>query len=252
MRMKANNLLFLLFLLVFCRCTDDFAGFDKIIPVSGACFPDVSDKYTYPIVPGMIEWQTAKSMDEVFGFCQLPDEVLNTISTPGLIDALIHAPLFGLSLISSSVGVKGWHHNYEQFNSAKELFGRKNAGSALIAYYRYVCLNCCRQNRQSALGLEYLFTKDEILNTMRRKEKKEAVWVILSKHKQIYGSEVFPLIYLMYSDQYKPLMDYARDHPEWFKNNLEGVFNSPYSGYYGSREEEVELFVSFAKKYIND
>ena len=84
--MKMNKFLCILVLLGFCRCTSDF---DEIIPVSDSCFPDVKDKYTYPIVPEMIEWQTAASTDVIIEFCQLPEEVLKTISTPGLIDALI-------------------------------------------------------------------------------------------------------------------------------------------------------------------
>ena len=128
MPMKTNKWILLL-VLIFCRCVhnslivvEEVTDNNLTISVY-ACFPDVNDKYIYPIVPGMKEWQQLESTDDAYKLCQLPDEVLKTISTIGLIDALIHAPMFtGFSMLSGNASALKWYGHYEQFNSAKELF----------------------------------------------------------------------------------------------------------------------------------
>ncbi|MDR2117956.1 MAG: hypothetical protein LBP25_00260 [Tannerellaceae bacterium] len=78
------HLALLTFLL--CRCNSDSIEKEETVPAATLdCFPAVEDKYTYPVTPGSEEWQTA---NDVYSLCQLPDSVLKSISTPGLIDAL--------------------------------------------------------------------------------------------------------------------------------------------------------------------
>ena len=268
MLMKTNNFLVLLFL-VFCGCASDkmddallVSEYDLTISREG-CFPTVGDKYVYPIVPGMIEWMYATN-EEIMQFCQLPEDVLKSISTPGLIDALIHIPFFpSQSNISSDASALKWHYFYSLFNSAEELFQRTDAGDALVDYYRFVCLDCLvsdkrseelKQRRpfehyqiivsQTLWGLECLFTKWEILNKMGHHQKKQAVAVILANYQYLKNDySVFHLAYLMYSDKYEPVMEYARKHSNEFIPILNGFFYS---------KDQVDLFLSFAKQFIKN
>ena len=178
MQMNKNWIILLFF--VFCQCTNDelttFIGEDNVTISTGNYFPEVSDKYIYPIVPGMVEWQQLNSTEDAYKLCQLPYGVLKSISTAGLIDALIHAPLFTVfSFISSNSSALKWHAHYQDFNSAKELFKRKDAGNALIAYYKLVCFDCFADASDETYreierlqGLEILFTKQEILYRDRK------------------------------------------------------------------------------------
>lgn len=230
---------------------------------SGTCFPEVVDKYVYPVVPGMEEWNQAIYPDSPIKFCQLPAGVLKSISTPGLIDALIHAPLFeSFYMLSSNTSALKWHQQYELFNSAGELFKRQDAGNALVAYYKLVCLDseCIRLSftksetskpfdlfeleiHHRMLGLECLFTKQEVLERMDHGKKKEAIAALLANYNDYSENvnSIFPMAFIMYADKYAPMLEYARNHTEWFQAIL--------NGYLYSVDDQVNLIISFAKDF---
>jgi hypothetical protein len=83
-------------------------------------------------------------------------------------------------MLSSSSPVTTWHRHYDRFNSATELFSRKDAGDELIKYYKAVCFDCLNSNddkhfkyfmSESIFGLEFLFTKQEILDKISHQQK---------------------------------------------------------------------------------
>jgi len=252
--MKTNKL-FIILLFVFCRCAQDKNKIADETVCDGSIFPEVNDKYVYPIVPGMVEWQTAEDFDEIISFCQLPENILKTISTPGLIDALIHAPMFtGQIAISSGTEFQTWQRIYGQFNSANELFMRKDAGNALVAYCKLVCFDCildesiaCYIERERIRGLEFLFTKQEILNTTEHAQKKETVSLLLSNYEQCPDNtlRVFPMAFIMLADKYAPIVKYYDDKPEVIQSLLNG-FGHP------STPNQWDIIISFANDYINN
>jgi len=220
--------------------------------LSGDCFPVVGDKYNYPIVPGMIEWQTANSTDEIMKFQQLPEDVLVSISTTGLVDALLFAPTFtSFYHLSNDATALKWHKQYELFNSAIELFKRKNAGDALVAYYKLVSFDCCdpiivNETYMRIVGLECLFTKNDILDNMTHELKKEAIAALLANYEirqDDSQNSIFPMTYILYADKFEPLVKYA--------NENEKEFQCLYNGYFDDIEEQVDLIISFAKNFIN-
>ena len=254
MFMKKNKLI-ILFLLVFCQCANDQKTVDEnefgLTISSGECFPEVSDQYVYPVIPGMEEWQQLESIDDAYKLVQLPDEVLKSISTPGLIDALIHAPLFtGFYLFSSNASALKWHEHYTNFNSSRELFQRKDAGDALVAYYKLARFDCIDLpvgvygEYEKMMGLEILFTIQEIVDQIAHTKKKEAVAALLEKRKQHpeYSNGIFPMAYLMLADKYDPIVKYSLNHAEEFQSILDG--------YFYSFPEQADLIVSFAKSFI--
>jgi len=265
----------IILLIVFCGCANDMTiEKDKIIKEDlefdltvyrGACFPEVSDKYVYPIVPGMEEWLEA---NQVIGgtliFNQLPDTVLKSISTTGLIDALIHAPLFVNSGAFTNLNDLQWFLNeiYPKINSASELFNRKDAGDVLVAFYNYTCFDCIETLigvepwvlgvsfyelwlLRRIMGLEFLFTKQEILDKIGHEKKKEVVAALLAKYEQRpdYINAIYPMVYLMFADEYAPIVKYSQEHDKEFHFILNGYLNSSY---------QVDLIVSYAKSFINN
>jgi len=254
--MKSNKWLILI-LLIFCRCANDKMTIKEnafnlsISP--GACFPEVSDKYVYPIVPGMIEWQQIKSTDEAYKLCQLPDSVLKSISTPGLIDALIHAPMFTdfYNLSDASSALK-WFGHYEQFNCAKELFQRKDAGDALVTYFKLVCFDCVSPpfgyygDFERIIGLQCLFAKKEILDKMGHEKKKEAVSELLANYEQYSENwdSIVVMLHIMYEDEYDPLVKYFKENEDKYQHIIKegNLFLS----------DPIDLFVLFAKSFINE
>jgi len=264
--MKTNKFVILLLLVVFCRCANDKITDDgSVVEVdenelsltisSGACFPEVDGKYVYPVMPGTEEWNQAKYPDNPIRFCQLPDTILKSISTLCLIDALIHAPLFsGMYLLSGDASALKWHSHYELFNSASELFQREDAANLLVAYYKFARLDCVAPDfnvcseYEKMMGLEILFTKQEMLDQMDHDKKKEAVAALLAKHKQYpaHINGIFSMVYLMFADKYASIVKYSQNHPEEFQWIYSGFFPS------SKQQDDVDLIVAFASNFIND
>jgi len=254
--MKTNKIFIILLLCVFCQCTKSdrptIIGENLefgLTLYSDACFPEVNDKYEYPVVPGMEEWNNLDYDIETpwEKFCQLPDSVLKTISTAGLIDALIYAPLFtGFSMISSDGTALKWHRHYGAFNSAKELFQRENADDALVAYYELVRLNCIKSSSKDTErmeGLEMLFTKQQILDKMGHESKKQAIVALLANYKKFPDdlNRIFPMAFIMYADKYEPIVKYSQDNEKEFNCILNGYFYS---------FDQADLITSYAENYI--
>ena len=267
--MKTNNWEIVLLITLF-GCTTNMMDNNGVLEEStfnltireGTCFPDVKDKYVYPVKPGMKEWQQFKSYDDAVKACQLPGKVLKSISTPGLIDALIHAPLFASSgTLANCRGRCGWMGVYGQFNSAKELFQRKNAGNALIEYYkliRYDCIESLIGKEPNMLdevykthiywcidGLEFLFTMQEIIDNMSHEMKKEVVTAFWNNYKQypVNYWRIILMAYVMLADHFDPIEKYSQENAE-FKR---AVLNTSYPS-----EMQVVLIESFVKSYIID
>jgi len=242
---------FIIFLLLFCQCTNDsMVEGGRLSTLPGACFPEVSDKYIYPVTPGMEEWQKS---DDIYSLVQLPDGVLKSISTFGLIDALVNSPLFAgfYFLSNSSSPVETWQSHYARFNCAKELFQRKDAGNALVTYYSSVCFDCLESSakplevKEQIMGLEFLFTKQEILDNIPHIKKQVLIANFLRKYEQMPDAiyRVFPMVWIMNADRYRPLVDYYQDKAEYLQILLNG-FIPDYN--------QVDIIISFAKSFIND
>jgi hypothetical protein len=246
-----------LLLFSLCRCANDASYNEEgtLNNTSGACFPETVDKYVYPITPGMKEWQTAGDMEAVFKLIQLPDSVLSSISTLGLIDALVQAPLFsGFYLLSSSsVATDTWHRHYERFNSATELFGRDDAGKVLIKYYQAISFDCIESSAddenfrpldvyERIFGLEFLFTKQEILNKIGHQDKQTLVEALLSKYEQKPDRwmVIIPMAYIMLDDNYPPIVKYHQNNTELYNQLIANGFTTEQSG----------LILSFANSFI--
>jgi hypothetical protein len=252
MLMKANSFIILI-LLSFCQCKNDsMIEFGRLSVSKDTCLPKVSETYNYPITPGMEEWQKS---DDVYKLVQLPAEVLKSISTSGLIDALVNSPLFaGAYLLSSSSSpVDTWQRHYERFNCAEELFQRKDAGDALIAYYNLVCFDCFKlpsvnvlKIKEQIMGLEFLFTKQAILDKITHIKRQELVSLFLTNYNQMPDDtyRVFPIIWILHADKYSPMMDYYQDKAELFQSIL--------SGYISPTNDQINLIISFAERFIND
>lgn len=253
MKTITNKFAFLL-LIFFYNCNN----IENVQKPSNSCFPTANDPYVYPIVPGMQEWKQFSSTDEAFLACQLPVRTLKSISTRGLIDALIFSPLFtGSYLLSSSSPVDFWHRHYLRFNSGEELFKREDAGEALVSYYKEVdfkCVQVAGGNESHSLdkeferlfGLEFLFTKQEIVDKIGHQKKQELVEAFLSKYEQ--DKERWPVIVpmagIMLIDNYPPMVEYYQKNTELYRESI-------LSGYISSAEQSG-LIVAIAKSFITE
>ncbi|MCL1822307.1 MAG: hypothetical protein FWG22_05750 [Prolixibacteraceae bacterium] len=268
-------LCFMFCLFAFCRCTNDqtpekeFLGkeyetiqYDESTTIScgtTSCFPEVSDKYVHP--PMLYEEVPLFLNDPYNERFQVPIDVLKSLSTPGLIDALIQLPYVVLFdfLPSNPLAAVRWHDRYEFFTCAGELFQREDAGKALVAYYQLVKLDCLLSlpsetfeermeidgGFQKLLMLECLFTKQEILNTMNHDMKKEAVAVFLENLKKDKGFDrIYPMAHIMLAAQYEPIVKYMQENDSDYLH----IF---WSSGCPSDSNLCAKIVAFAKDFIN-
>ena len=139
---------------------EEYEPTGELIITEGSCFPDVMDKYIYPVRFFSEEWGRLVREGEIKEAYQLPDSVLKSISTLGLIRSFIDIPyLIGESYWTSSVSsFKKIYGIYSDYNSVQELLTRKDAVQSLIAFYAAVKLDCYDPSYKSLADCINLYT----------------------------------------------------------------------------------------------
>jgi hypothetical protein len=90
--------------------------------------------WDYPVKPGMEEWKQFQSYDEMVRACQIPEDLLSTLSTEDLTDlCLRYPPLWNFYAFENTNA--GLDKLFSDFNGIRELFKRKDAASNLSRRY---------------------------------------------------------------------------------------------------------------------
>ncbi|MBR5714789.1 MAG: hypothetical protein IKX58_08450 [Clostridia bacterium] len=133
---------------------------------------DKSDAYVFPEYTGSkpLYWE-----DDV-AFYQIPDDVLKTMSTDGLIETCLSYPLFAEKMIASNESMySGFLDTCEQFNGLAELLKREDSPQKLVEIYTQGNLgNIIPSDSHSILRtryLEYTIAQDEILFRLSESER---------------------------------------------------------------------------------
>ena len=90
--------------------------------------------WDYPIKPGMKEWATFETGEQMVKACQIPLDVLNAISTKELVMVCLNYPLFNNYLVLNDER-EGISITIQQFNGLQELSQRKDGIQELIKAY---------------------------------------------------------------------------------------------------------------------
>jgi hypothetical protein len=222
-----------------------------LVVLPGECLPNAEDKYVYPVVPGMEEWNSASS-EERAKLSQLSVAELKSISTVALIQSLLEKPSLSLAFWASSNSspIGTCYKIYSTHNSVPEFENRKDRVEALISYYDAVCFDCFPSLDIIDRGhfsvqltvLEILFTREKILQQLNTKQKKQVVALLLNKYELKKGTGIngslTAMAWILYDDNYPPVKTFYGNN-ELSKENFE---------VYG---EDIEDIILFAKKYIN-
>lgn len=107
--------------------------------------PHLKDIYEYPITPGDEEWSNLSTTQLRIEACQLPENILEQISTAGLIETCIDWPLLPEIFFSdlSNGGAQETMGVYMTvFNGLEELSIRSDRGDYLCDHYM-MNLPCC-------------------------------------------------------------------------------------------------------------
>ncbi|MCP4760985.1 MAG: hypothetical protein GY870_04330 [archaeon] len=224
--MKYKLILFM-FLLVFFSCEKDKKEYKCYIAKA-------ADAYEYLVKPGTTEWEQLNSTQEMIDACQISFEILDNMSTEGLIESILNYPLYA-DLYLSNINVQaGFDAVSKNFNGIQILLQRKDAAIKLLERYRKMHPSCKennwpslvepgRNNGYSFSFIEIIIAQYDILNQIIQANEYEIVMQeILIKDKQkvefdysVAGKQHSVLILgrIMYLCNYTPFMEeYNSNH----------------------------------------
>ncbi|PKM93905.1 MAG: hypothetical protein CVU84_13430 [Firmicutes bacterium HGW-Firmicutes-1] len=91
--------------------------------------------YDYPVKSGTDEWKALDSHDEKVKVCQIPEKLLQEMTTTVLIKTVLNYPLYG-DMFAYDNPTMGLEALINQFNGLNELLNRDDAGKELLAIYK--------------------------------------------------------------------------------------------------------------------
>ena len=162
----------------------------------------ISDVYEYPIKPGTLEWKQC-SHAEHLEMLQIPDAVLNTISTAGLLKTCLDYPF--ISDIHAYDNYQlGLRNVINGFNGLQELLTRAEAGRLLVKEYFKHNPNDLNPDwsiterggfKIQYKNLEMHISQHEILTMFTQKERLELLEDCLSKYSDKVWDEAYRSTY---------------------------------------------------------
>jgi hypothetical protein len=216
------NLMFGIVLFVLLSCKKD----EIDIACQPYTPPSSIDRYDFPLRPGDPNWAALRTGQEMIDTLQIPESVLATISTVGLMETCLDYPLLSnmLAYISLQRGAIAQFTNFNGFHVLKQ---RPEAGSLLLDRYTQMNPTCLGglSTLQEKGSLAFSFTyiemvlaQDDYLSKLAAEQKKQLMREALIKYQQkkdrvdihgIFGlkTTVFLMARLMVFNQYKPFTD---------------------------------------------
>lgn len=204
--------------------------------------PENIDAYEYPITPGSPGWDTLNP-HERFEAMQIPDSILQNMSTWGLVETCFNYPLYGVFTIMDDYSsyINGLSNS---FNGLKELYSRNDVEKILLFSYRHLNV----KNFENLLKLnfiELIVGCDKFTSQLDQNQCVFLVAVALEKANEQRNNldisipfSVFIMGNTMIHANYKPFVDYCVCEKECIYTGVLKKFNAS--------EEKIE---EFAKNY---
>jgi hypothetical protein len=131
-----------------------------------------TDAYEFPVYTGTepLAW------DDILAFLQVPDNILQEMSTDGVIETCLTYPILSIGMITSNTSMyAGFKNTLRDFNGFAELFRRDDAGQKLLALYQGISQGEAVRSSDSYIFrmrfIEYLLAQDEILTKLGVEER---------------------------------------------------------------------------------
>ncbi len=182
------------------------------------------DVYDFPVKPGTPAWASLQSHDEMVSVCQLPDDVLGGISTPGLVQTVLNYPLLA-DMYAFPTTQSGFDSVAENFTGLQELFRRDDAAKEMVLFYSELSPEVVAEKSGEEQGdYVFLLANSEIilaqypllaqLNTGELKTLANQTWQFLEAKEtmpEVYGvlsreSSILLLARIMQTTEYEPFL----------------------------------------------
>jgi hypothetical protein len=214
------------------------------------------------------EWRYVASWKDIQLLCQLPDSVLTSISTMGLLRSFLDLPVLRSEfyvqfLYDPLVRI---NYLYKKYNSGMAFIGRKDAFKELVSYFNMTGFDCLSTMngtewitfQAQIVALEGFFARPEILGQANHQQRQECVWFLLELFWQIanynsmhesHFSDLMASIYvvagIMYTDKYMPFVHLVQTNASYRYDEETGILEF-------SRYTNASVIISHARKYIKD
>lgn len=113
----------------------------KLLWLSFICFSLLAQEsklgWDYPVKPGSEKWKALKSHYEMVTICQIPENIIHSLSTDDLITICLDYPLF-FTLTAFTNMQEGYEQVSTEFNGFKELILRKDFGKMMLKQYKSI------------------------------------------------------------------------------------------------------------------
>ncbi|ADL53736.1 hypothetical protein [Clostridium cellulovorans] len=151
--------------------------------------------YNYPIKPGTVEWYKLGNKPAREKSCQIPEEVLKSLTTDELIETVLNYP-FLMDIYAYDSYQKGFNAVSKKFNGLKELLKREDVADKLIAKYKSIEVadDVASSEIFDLASVEVLLRQDEVISKLNDTSKNEVEKEVENKymqkkeHKDIYGA----------------------------------------------------------------
>ncbi|NVO21538.1 MAG: hypothetical protein HXX13_17685 [Bacteroidetes bacterium] len=177
--------------------------------------PREIDEYIYPIRPGTPEWATLGSHEEMETAVQIPDSVLDKITTWGLVESCINYPLYGdCAAYNDQVGYI--NDLMLRNRGLKELVTREDAPKIMLYYYRHWDVGSYPDFVKRNF-IELIIGSDSFLSKLNERQLLYLTLIALQikdKEKENYTSSLPPYSFFVMANAmihypYKPFADYC-------------------------------------------
>jgi hypothetical protein len=148
--------------------------------------------WDFPVKPGSEKWKSLKSHTEMVEICQIPDNLIHSLSTKDLIDVCLNYPLF-FSLTAFNNMQEGFEQVSTEFNGFKELYQRKDFGKELFILYQNIRIDDVKTLSTNldkgrymfrTFYLELMLAQNNVFNNLSNTELNELLVESFQKAKQ--------------------------------------------------------------------
>ena len=145
--------------------------------------------WDYPVKPGSKEWNEFTTGQQMLNACQIPQDVLESLSTKDLAEICLNYPLF-FQYTAFNDEREGISNMIENFNGLKELSRRKDGVKELISIYKNFPIITQVQKKLSKdydtpyklPFIELLLSNDTFVNQLDSQEAKKFGKIILERY----------------------------------------------------------------------
>lgn len=236
--MNKLNLIFLMTFLLLISCKKETLKCCSCFEAEG-----VSDKYQFPIKPGMAEWKELNSHQAMVEVCQVPEKTLNDMCTIGLVDTYLDYPILFTIFAFNNIN-EGLSQVANEFNGFGELLVRDDRASKLLL--RYVPINPAKIDTswtsiekgkfmQTLRIIEVTLAYEPIYKNFTEEEQRQLIRIGLEKLKikEEYGysgpsqiTNIYLIGNILKNNGYKPFSEFIHrrnDIGDFLKGNLNSL-----------------------------